>query len=101
MRTALEDGTRNPDLRGQDQFNKILDHFGRDNVDAIKGNWQYDTNLNGFNDGIAQGMTPEQAAANTWTGKQAAAAGFTNVEIEQGHMNPDGTYSQVKARFTR
>lgn len=97
LRTKLENGTRSKVLQGAEQFQLILQHFtGR--FHAIRGNWVYGDNLRSFNVGVAAGMSLEQAALQTWTGRQATAAGFGRVEIVEVY-DLLGSFSQVKVNF--
>lgn len=97
LRTKLESGTRSNVLHGAEQFQRILQHFaGR--FRAIRGNWVYGDNLLSFNVDVAAGLSLEQAALQTWTGKQAVAGGFGRVEIVEVDGLP-GSFSQVKVNF--
>lgn len=53
-----------------------------------------------FNDLVWSGMSPEEAAASTFTGKMAARFGFTDVSITSLSGEP-GAYTDVQALFTR
>lgn len=97
MRTVLEDGTRSTVLRGAEQFQRILNYFaGR--FTSIKGSWQYGTNLAKINELTGKGMSLEAAAAETWTGQQAAQAGYKAVRILNTQGTP-GNYTSVQVRF--
>ena len=72
------------DASGTDMFASAMQRLQRENVqvNAIRGVWiegadsvnaaQYLTNLN-------RGLSPRNAAADTWTGRMAARYGYTNV----------------------
>lgn len=70
---------------GRDMFISAMQRLSNEGiqVNQIRGNW-----LNGgdsvntaqYQANIATGMSPEQAAKNTWTGKVAADFGFTKVQ---------------------
>ncbi|MFL5814424.1 MAG: hypothetical protein ACJ763_12670 [Bdellovibrionia bacterium] len=94
-----QDGARSPRLRGSEQFDKIMAHFG-DRVKIIGGSWTFGTNLQTFNELTAQGMDLKSAALSTWTGKNAQRHGFTDVVIESIHGTP-GHYHPVKVRFEK
>jgi len=97
LRTKLEDGTRSIVLHGAEQFRRILRHFaGR--FRGIRGNWQHGDNLKVFNRTTAAGMTSEEAALQTWTGRQAQAAGFSRVENIRAFGSP-GVYTDVRVDF--
>ncbi len=98
MRTKLDDETRGA-LRGEDEFKAMLEHFG-DNVKVIRGHWTFGDNLASFNKGVRAGMSLEDAALSTWTGKQAFAAGFGKAKIGFAQMS-NGVYVDVEVRFLR
>lgn len=83
-------------------FNAALAHFG-DAVKGIKGYWQdggsLSDNLNSFNEAVRAGASLEEAAlTKTFTGKMAARAGFSKVEITELRGMP-GHYTNVGAIF--
>lgn len=78
---------------GHQMFDEAVEAFG-DNVTGIRGGWLdmtgLDTNHNQFHDAIEVGLSPEAAALSTWTGQNAARAGFSRVEsvvIGYGEVN--------------
>ena len=81
--TKLDNGQRSTVLRGR-----------------IRGSWSYDDNLEAFNRAVAAGAQPEEAAVKTWTGQQAAAAGYTRVVIRSLEGQAGG-YKKVVACFFR
>jgi RHS repeat-associated protein len=99
IRTQTNEGTRGA-IRGAEQFKKILDYFGKQNIRSIKGSWSYGDNLAAFNKAIAGGATPEAAARGTWTAQQAAKAGFTTAHVTRTY-GAAGAYTKVEAIFTR
>jgi len=99
LRTRLEDGTRSPLLRGSEQFERILAHFSGKFL-GIQGSWSFGDNLAAFNHAIAQGSSIADAALQTWTGKQAAVAGYTRVVVRSLKGSP-GAYTKVKVTFLR
>ncbi len=88
-------------LKGHEQFTNILSHF-EGQFTSIKGSWQYGTNLAKFNKltGGAKPLSNEAAAAATWTGQQAAAAGYTVSKVDPQGGTP-GNYTTVQAWFTK
>ncbi|MBF6169736.1 hypothetical protein IU486_34220 [Streptomyces gardneri] len=98
LRTQLEDGQRSTLLRGAEQFQAIL-RFFEGKFASINGSWQYGSNLARFNELTASGVSPEVAAARTWTGRQADKAGFRTVKILDSQGDP-GKYTTVKVQFT-
>lgn len=86
-------------VRGKVLFALVMRHFG-DPVTAVRGYWTGGANLLAFNRGIAAGLSDEQAAADTWTGKRATDFGFTAVSFQQ-RMKVLGGYGWVRVRFSR
>jgi filamentous hemagglutinin len=80
----------NPEIRsaygsGSDMFNALMIRAGQEGIEinAIRGAWMKGTdsvNFSQFNQGLANGMTHEQAALNTWTGRMATARGYSVVD---------------------
>jgi len=99
VRTRLEDGTRSPLLHGTEQFKRILSHFSGQFM-GIQGSWSFGDNLAAFNRATAGGMPIEDAARQTWTGRQAAAAGYARVVVRLLEGTP-GAYTRVKVVFTQ
>lgn len=99
IRTVLEDGTRGS-IRGGEQFAAIIEHFGAKNIKTIKGSWSYGDNLAAFNKGVRSGLSPEAAAARTWTGQQAAGAGFGSVRSVRTY-GQNAPFDKVEVYFTR
>jgi hypothetical protein len=85
-------------------FGDAMDAVGS-NVRGVRGTWVsgnggLQDNLDSFNAGIQSGLTPQEAAMNTFTGKMAARYGFTNVTIE-GTTGPMGEYTSASVVFGR
>ncbi|WP_280471080.1 DUF2332 family protein, partial [Nocardia cyriacigeorgica] len=87
---------------GAEMFDDLWQAIGQD-VRSISGAWKadagQDSNLITFNAGIAGGLTPEEAALTTWTGKMAVRHGFGEVEVLH-LVGPPGNHSQVVVAFT-
>ncbi|HAA69909.1 MAG TPA: hypothetical protein DCE55_12280 [Planctomycetaceae bacterium] len=98
MRMRLRDGTRGS-LRGVDEFRNIIE-AGGSRVNRIKGSWSYGDNLDSFNRSVSNGVSPEDAARNTWTGQQAGRSGFGNVDQIRTQGEP-GAYEKVEVWFSR
>jgi hypothetical protein len=69
---------------GTDMFLSAMQRLEQHNiqVSAIRGTWIAGTdsvNAAQYQSNISLGMSPQQAAANTWTGRIAASQGYTNV----------------------
>ena len=81
---------------GSDMFNSFMLRARRDNVGigTIHGEWHIGTdsvNASKYIDGINAGMTPQQAALSTWTGRMATKHGYTDVyvpEVRSGVVRP-------------
>ena len=89
---------------GSVMFQDAMDALGS-NVKGIRGKWlsgsgELQDNLDSFNAGIQSGLTPQEAALNTFTGKMAARNGFTNAEIEST-VGPMGEYTSASVVFSR
>lgn len=113
--TKGQQGQRNSYLRGRDQFKKILNHF-EGKFDEILGWWvrfevelatyngtdasEVGDNLAEFNQNIRNGFSVEDAAFETWTGRQAKANKFTKVHVTRMSGAP-GNYYDVTAIFSR
>ncbi|NVM57282.1 MAG: RHS repeat-associated core domain-containing protein, partial [Desulfobacterales bacterium] len=98
IRSKLEDGTRSAVIRGSEQFKQVVDFFPQ--AKGIKANWQYGDNLLEFNKLTKAGLSPTEAAAKTWTGKQATKHGFTKIADIELTGTP-GDYTDVKVIFKR
>jgi len=99
LRTRLEDSTRSPLLRSAEQFERILSHFSGKFM-VIQESWSFGDNLAAFNRATASGMPVEDAARQTWTGRQATAAGYARVVVRLLQGTP-GAYTRVKVVFTQ
>ena len=99
IRVQLESGERAPALREAEQFRKIVAHFAR-RFHSISLSWTYGDDLAAFNRAIATGAAPEEAALWTWTGQQAAAAGYSRPQIRSLESQP-GRYSKVAVSFAK
>ena len=97
IRVQLESGERAPALREAEQFRKIVTHFAR-RFHSIGVSWTYGDDLAAFNRAIAAGAAPEEAALRTWTGQQAAAAGYSRARVRSLERQP-GRYCKVAVSF--
>lgn len=84
--------------RGNVLFKEMIKHFG-DTAKGVVGSWTHGDNLSAFNRLTAQGVSLEEAAFQTWTGRQAARNGFTKVEVIAD--GAPGAFTRVLAKFTR
>jgi hypothetical protein len=97
FRTVLENGQRSEVLRGEEQFERVMLHFGGQ-VKSIRGSWSYGSNLAAFNKATGAGRAAEKAALETWTGEQAVAQGYAKVQVVSLEGQP-GAYTKVVVRF--
>jgi hypothetical protein len=101
MRTRIQGGPRSALLRGHEQFQRVLAHF-RGSFRAIRGSWSYGDNLAEFNRLTGRGVSPQEAATQTWTGRQAGQAGYTRAVINpRGTEGTPGNYTKVSVTFER
>lgn len=88
-------------VSGGDLYDRIINHFGVENIDAIEGIWQDGTNHGQFFTHRALGFSEADAAKNTWSGQQAARHGFTEVKNINLHWNNNNGSTTVTAEFRR
>ncbi|MDT0347764.1 hypothetical protein [Streptomyces litchfieldiae] len=83
-------------------FDEVMNHFGPENITAVQAKWvpAMPSNLETFNSMVGVGMTPEMAAASTFTGRMAARYGFTEVG-QISTEGPLGAFTNVEELFTR
>ena len=90
-------------IRGGEVFQSILDDFVDEGaaVKGVRGLWYKGDNLDSFNNAIRRGLAPEQAAAETFTGKLAGRNGFKQVRIDYARSprNIDGTFQKAELWF--
>jgi hypothetical protein len=100
--TRSRDGDRSAALRGKEQFSNIVAYF-RGQFESIRAYWISEDNLATFNRETI-GVDPRDVAAlkaaalKTWTGVQAAAAGYSQVEVGPLEGEP-GRYTSVEVTF--
>jgi hypothetical protein len=86
--------------RGTWLFNETMRHFGGA-VTAIQGNWTYGDNLAAVNRLTAGGLSLDEAAKQTFTGKRAAEWGFAKVQILPQTQGSLGNHVKVYVVFQR
>jgi len=101
IRTKQSLSSDRSDYRGFELFNRMINHFGIDNIWAISGRWTEGVNLDEYNLN-RQNMSSRTSARNTWTGRRARALGFTRVLVllEKPSSQPD-TFTAVEVLFER
>ncbi|MFE0590379.1 ricin-type beta-trefoil lectin domain protein [Micromonospora echinospora] len=100
LNTAIQAGDGTPN--GGQMFQDALEVLGP-RTRGIRGKWvagEMQDNLDSFNSGIQIGLSPEEAAMHTFTGKMAARNGFTSATIERV-VGSVGEYTNVQVVFWR
>jgi hypothetical protein len=88
-------------LQGERLYKEMMEYFGVENIDVIIGRWAQGTNFDSYFRARQQGLSHEEAALQTWAGRQAARFGFKRVRfIEDGSL-VDGDSPQVYVEFIR
>jgi hypothetical protein len=96
LRVEVKSGTRPAQYgTGSEMFDDMMSVVNKDGkVTTVQGQWSntpgLSDNFDAFTANLKAGMTPKEAALNTWTGKQAARYGFTTAEV---NTLSDGSYS--------
>ncbi len=67
-------------MHGGELYAQMIQHFGVKNITAIQDIWSRGTNFGQFHANLRGRMSVEEAASNTWSGRQAARYGFTKIE---------------------
>jgi hypothetical protein len=95
LRFEVKSGTRRAQYgTGTEMFDDMMGAVNKNGkVTTVQGQWSntpgLSDNFDAFTANLKAGMQPEQAALNTWTGKQAAKYGFTEVNVDK---QLDGSY---------
>ncbi len=63
-------------MHGGDLYSQMIQHFGVQNITAIRDVWSGGTNFSQFHANLRNRMSIEDAAFNTWSGRLAARYGF-------------------------
>ncbi|EKD29043.1 MAG: hypothetical protein ACD_79C00105G0002 [uncultured bacterium] len=91
-------------ISGSHFFKVMMEHFlnvSKIHINEIEGHWNYGTNLKIFNESKQSGKTDEEAALNTWTGKQAAIYGYTSVRVISKYSTSNNVFTDVTVRFCK
>lgn len=90
-------------LRGTDLYDEMMNHFGMKNIDAIVAVWSgHTTNFEQFMELTSQGFSEEEAALNTWSGRQARRYGFHQVhQIERKSYGDEPEEQMIRLEFRR
>lgn len=84
---------------GHWMFAEMMAHFG-DRVSVVRGDWDHGDNLATVNQLTLSGASVESAAAQTPTGRYAAAHGYRVVKVVSQHESA-GAYQSVSVRFQK
>jgi hypothetical protein len=78
---------------GSKMLDDVFDHFGADNIHEFDAKWvrnsTFRDNYDAYVQNLDKGMKPQEAAWNTWTGRQLKGRGFTSVEVPPHGPSPD------------
>ena len=85
---APKGGSSMSNASGTDMFLSAMQRLQQESiqVNAVRGTWIEGTdsvNAAQYLENLSKGLTPQQAAANTWTGKIAGSQGFLNVGVPE------------------
>jgi hypothetical protein len=87
LRLEVKSGTRRQQYgAGTEMFDDMMGTMNKSGqVNEILGQWSntpgFTSNYDAMRANLKAGMSPDAAAMNTWTGRQAARYGFTNAEV--------------------
>ena len=77
----------------------MMEHFEPRKVKAIDALWSGGKNRTEFNNLTANNVSKEIAAANTWTGQQAARYGYKVTDVKA--FGTKGRFSRVDVIFEK
>jgi hypothetical protein len=87
------------ELSGKVLFDHMMMHYTPERVKTIIGHWyDYSDNHKAFIKAMDSGMTPSEAALETWTGKQAAKYGYKYASVtfaKHRSMDPSFDYYMI------
>jgi hypothetical protein len=66
-------------MHGGNLYAQMMQHFGAQKITGIRDIWSGGTNFSQFHRNLRNRMSIEDAAYNTWSGRQAARYGFTKL----------------------
>ena len=88
-------------MSGQHLYNKMIKYYGLENINRIVGLWLGGTNYDAFLINQASGQSLAESALNTWSGRQAAKYGFTEVQTLEVKNNSMTGETEIYVEFTR
>lgn len=89
--------------RGEEIFDLMINHFGLENIWAIRGAWYAGDNIAEYNQNRLR-MNPKNSALETWTGRMASKYGFKRVSVLNESLLLEAGESRgysVRVLFTR
>ncbi|MDH4468738.1 MAG: hypothetical protein QE271_11830 [Bacteriovoracaceae bacterium] len=97
-----DENSRSTFMFGSQVFNIFLDYFAG-KFNGIEADWTFGDNLKTFKEEVSRGKSFEAAAKETWTGRQASAAGYTEVQIKEVEYanNNQAVIKSVEAIFRK
>jgi hypothetical protein len=88
-------------ISGSRVYDSLIEHvkINRIKYKGVKGLWGADSdNTAAFNEAIANGLSEEKAAFETWSGRKAKNEGFTKVKID--NLKPENPpYTSISVTF--
>lgn len=90
-------------MKGHELYKHMMEHLGVSRIKVIEGEWVEGTNFDQFLVFIKNNpnKSMEEAAASTWSGKQAAIYGFTKVQNVRVKKGSGGQIISINAQFAR
>lgn len=84
---------------GKDLYRKMIRHFGVRKIVAIQARWFSEDNYQEFSKNLKQGLSLEEAALQTWSGRQATLYGFSYVNSVAFRHAKDAKNPKVQIRW--
>ncbi len=88
-------------LQEERLYKEMMEYFGVENIDVIIVRWVQGTNFDSYHRAIQKGLSQEEAALQTWVGRQATRFGFNLVRFIEDGFLLDGDKPQVYVEFIR
>lgn len=102
VRTETKAGDERAFWSAGAEFDKMVAHFGKANINELYDMWSYGSNLEQFNAIVEAGGTTQLAAENTWTATQARKIGLTKVKITLREPDNDtGPYTKISVVYSK
>lgn len=81
--------------KGRHLFQRMIEHFGLNNIKGIRARWSSGVNFDAYMIGLKAGMSKEEAAFTTWTGGLAREYGFNKVGSVLKGKSPNGVVTHI------